>query len=134
MLQGFSTLAQLVLSSLCLLVRFCTMMSVPTGILETIHGFSEMWNLIMWICFPSLFYYSKLILCLIFLSSSFNDFHLKLSFPDSSQRIWMQNTPMVCQNWILVLSQKTLSHLSAAFPFPVVHCEISNAIFILNPS
>lgn len=59
-----------IIKTVHLLVRFCTRAFVPTYILENIDGFSEKWNLIMWICFTKLFYYFKLFLCLIYKSLS----------------------------------------------------------------
>lgn len=54
------------------------------------------------------------------LSISFNYCHLKMGFPDTSQRTWKQNNSLVCETryWCFLKKKKKKCHLSAAFSFP----------------
>lgn len=84
-----------------------------------------------WICFTILWHCFKLFLCLIYQSLS-NYCHLKMGFPDTSQRTWKQNNSLVCETryWCFL---KKKSFISCLFFSKKENHENSSAFLILNP-
>ena len=66
------------------------------------------------------------------LSISFNYCHLKMGFPDTSQRTWKQNNSLVCETryWCFL---KKKSFISCLFFSKKENHENSSAFLILNP-